>query len=350
LAVIGCGAVAERVHLPALARSPSAAPALLVDSAADRARHLGEQFAVAQTTADYREAIGQVDAAIVGIPHQLHAPVAIELLQAGIHVLVEKPMALTPSDCVLMNEAARQGNAVLAVGLLRRCSPALRWVKDAVESGMLGRVSSFDLREGSVYRWPVASPSMFRAEGGGVLADAGAHVLDLVTWWFGDWRSLLYKDDARGGVEANCLIEIEMKNGTRGRIELSRTRDLANSCVLRGDRGTIDVGTKTDSVVSATWKDGPTLAGRPTAAGQPPPASLVDLFAAQLEQFVRAILFGEQPVVAGTDAVRSIELLAACYATREPWVMPWDLALPGGAVSQPMDEEVAASPVHEVTR
>jgi predicted dehydrogenase len=191
---------------------------------------------------------------------------------------------------------------------------------------MLGRVDAFDLREGSVYGWPVASGSMFRPDGGGgVLADAGAHVLDLITWWFGDWRSLRYRDDADGGVEADCLVELEMQNGARGRIELSRTRTLRNSCVITGERGTIEVGTKTDALLTVRLADGVAVAGRPTVDGEPPPASLVDLFTPQLEAFVAAARGEGQPVVSGREAIPSIELLRACYAQREPWIHPWDI-------------------------
>src|SRR5262249_14099195 len=246
------------------------------------------------------------------------------LLDAHVPVLVEKPMALATADCDRMIEAAERTSAVLAIGLLRRCAPALQWVKQAIDGGAIGPVESFDVREGSVYAWPVASASIFRPEGGGVLADAGAHVLDLVLWWFGGWRQLSYKDDARGGVEADCLIELETERGILGRIELSRTRTMANACVIRGALGTIEVGTKTDAVVSVTFNGGGTLSGRPISEGQDPPAGLVDLFEPQLEQFIRAIRFRERPVVGGSEARRSIELLEACYRTRQPWTQPWD--------------------------
>lgn len=325
IAVIGGGAVAERVHLPALALSSSAQATMLVEQSPSRLRDMGTQFNIPRITGDYRDVIGHVDAAIVGLPHQLHAPVAIELMNAGIHVLVEKPMALTVADCARMNEAAVRTGCTLAVGLLRRCAPSLRWIKQAIDAGALGRVESFDIREGGVYGWPVASPSMFRREGGGVLADAGAHVLDLIVWWFGDWRTLRYRDDARGGVEADCLLELEMTNGVRGRVELSRTRGMPNACMIRGDRATIDVGTKTDSIVTLTWKDGSSMSSRASVNGAPPPTNLVDLFTPQLEQFVRAIRDGEAPAVSGVEAQRSIELLADCYGAREPWTHPWDV-------------------------
>ncbi len=326
-AIVGCGAVADWVHLPALARARAFVPELLVDRSNDRARELAGRYSVPDVSTDFRDAIGRVDAAIIAVPQHLHEPIASALLEAGVHVLVEKPMALSPDGCDRMIDAAARGRAVLAVGLLRRCAPALLWVKRALDAGLLGRVRQFELREGGVYSWPVASASAFRPEGGGgVLADAGAHVLDLVLWWFGDWRALTYCDDACGGVEADCLLELEMASGATGTIELSRTRDMPNACVIAGEWGTIEVGTKTDAVATLRWHDGVSLTGRPTAAHGDPPASLVDLFVPQLDQFARAIRSGEPPVVSGIEARRSVALLAACYAARRPWIQAWDVS------------------------
>src|SRR5262245_48140628 len=98
---------------------------------------MAARFALPAVSADYRDAIGRADAAIIGLPHHLHAPVAIDLMNAGVHVLVEKPMALNPTDCARMNEVAARTRSVLAVGLLRRYAPSLGWIKHAIDSGML---------------------------------------------------------------------------------------------------------------------------------------------------------------------------------------------------------------------
>ena len=182
LAAVGGGAVAEAVHLPALTLSGQAEAAILIDKSLPRAAALAAQFGVPAVAADYREVIGRADAAVVGLPHHLHAEVACDLLRHGLHVLVEKPMALRARDCDAMLEAAAGSGCVLTVGLLRRFSESLRFVKQALDGGLIGKVLSFDLREGGVYGWPVASDAMFRPEAGGVLADAGAHALDLVLW------------------------------------------------------------------------------------------------------------------------------------------------------------------------
>ena len=111
LAMIGSGAIVQRIHLPIAARSDQVEVTLLVDKDLARAREVADEFGIPAVADDYRDAIQKagtdVDAAIVAIPNFLHGPVSTELLQAGIHVLVEKPMALTGAGCDAMIQAAR---------------------------------------------------------------------------------------------------------------------------------------------------------------------------------------------------------------------------------------------------
>src|SRR4051812_30359651 len=217
VAVIGGGAVAERYHLPTLAERSNVNIAGLAELNEDRRSRLADQFRISHAVSDYRALIGSVDAAIVTLPHHLHAAVALDLLEHGIHVLVEKPMALRAKDCDAMIAAADSNGAVLAIGLMRRFVPALKFTKCALASGLLGDVHHFEFREGRIYDW--SAVSAFDRECGGVLADIGAHVLDLMLWWFGDCVSWTYLDDARGGVEADCLIEVTMQSGATGTVE-----------------------------------------------------------------------------------------------------------------------------------
>ena len=326
--VIGAGAAAEGIHLPALARTGGVATVAIVDPAADRVEYVKQKFGVPAGYRDYREAIPHIDAAILGIPHQYHAPIAIDLLDAGVHVLVEKPMALSTAECDAMIQASDRSGARLAVGLLRRFAPTLRYTKEVLESGMLGPIRSFDVREGMVFRWPVKSAAMFSPKSGGVLADIGSHVLDLLLWWFGDIASVDYWDDAAGGVEADALLNLEMAGGISGHVELSRSRDLRNSCVIRGEYGTLEVGTKTDSTVTLTPARGAaSLTGRATSPNQPPPGNLGDLFAWQMADFVRAIQTGSAPAVPGLEGRRSVAIIESCYRRRQPLVFPFEALL-----------------------
>ena len=237
-------------------------------------------------------------------------------------------MALSTAECDAMIQASERSGARLAVGLLRRFAPTLRYTKEVIESGMLGTIRSFDVREGLIFRWPVKSAAMFSPKCGGVMADTGCHVLDLLLWWFGDVASFEYWDDAAGGVEADAVMNLEMASGVTGRIEMSRTRDLRNSCIIRGDRGTLEVGTKTASTVTLTPAHGHvSLSGAATAPNQQPPGNLGDLFAWQMADFVRAIQTNTAPSVPGSEGRRSVAVLENCYRRRQPLVFPFESLL-----------------------
>ncbi len=327
IAIIGCGAVTERGHLPATVKLDRGRVTLLVDKNRSRAEELAGRFNVPHVADDYTQVFDQIDAAIVALPHHLHAPVSIEFLKRGVHVLVEKPMALSVVECDAMIEAAQQSGATLAVGIMRRFLPSYQFVKAIVDTGFLGRIESFDIREGFVYKWPVASDFFFRKEtaGGGVLVDTGAYTMDTVNYWFGNCKSLEYLDDSRGGVEANCEIHLKMENGVEGYVELSRTRDLRNTAIIRGETGTIEVSVRSSSI--SIHPDGLSgnvvgnvLEAQTTALkGE----SLVDLLEAEIEDWVEAITSKREPRVPGEEGRKSVALIEACYKNRKPLELPW---------------------------
>jgi predicted dehydrogenase len=328
VAVVGCGAMAETVHLPALGLLPNVRVAAVVDTDLARAGALAQRFGVPLATADYHDAIKAVDAAIIAVPHHVHAPITIDFLRGGVHVLVEKPMALNTRQCDAMIEAADAANRLLAVGLLRRFNESLRFTKDLLDAGALGTIKRIDIREGSIYRWNVMSAAMFRPDVGGVLADIGSHVVDLLLWWFGDCRVLEYRDDSMGGVEANCNIVLRLPIGIDATVELSRTRNLRCTAIFQGTQGTLEVGTKTDSSVRLAFRGQQvTLGGRPTSPGWQPPRTLMDLCTRELQDFVGAISGGRPPVVTGREGRKSVALVETCYARRQPLLYPWEAPL-----------------------
>ena len=327
-AVVGCGAVAASHYLPALAGSDLAAAALLVDADPPRARALARRWGVAGVAADYREVPGRAEAAVIALPNHLHAPVASELLAAGVHVLVEKPMALSTAECDAMIAAAAAGGAKLTVGLQFRFFDSTRLVGDLLASGLLGRLERFELRLGVVSRWPFATGFILRREtaGGGALLDYGVHVLDLLLHWLGEWAEVGYRDDAHGGLECDCELDLTMRSGLAGRVEISRSRDLANTCVFTFERARLEVGIWDPdppvTLTAAGTGTGVLLAGRarrPRAAG----LGFNDAFRRQLDDLAAAVREGREPAITGADGRRSIALIEACYAAREPLDLPW---------------------------
>jgi predicted dehydrogenase len=326
VAVIGCGAVARIHHLPALKLSDKVHTTVLVDKVLDQAKELALKFGVQDTCEDYTDIIGKVDAAIVTLPNFLHAPVATTLLKNGIHVLVEKPMALNTQECDQMIEAARLGGTVLAVGLDYRFFRSSQFVKNVIDSRLLGNIQSIDLRQGVILRWPFTSDYLLRKEtaGGGVLMDFGPHLLDFVLWWFGDYESVTYYDDAAGGVEAECELHLRLSCGASGIVELSRTRNLRNTCIIEGEHAVLEVGIwDFNPPMSLKFKtSGTVFEGRITHNGVTD-RNLRDVFRRQIDDFADAILSGRDPFVSGADGRRVMKLIEACYATRQELSLPW---------------------------
>jgi predicted dehydrogenase len=328
LGVIGCGAVASIHHLPAIALSDRAEAAVLVDADSGRAKALAGRFGVPETATDYREVLDRIEAAVIALPNHLHASVAVDLLRRGVHVLVEKPMALNGREADEMIAAAETSGAVLAVGLDFRFFDSSTFVRNLLRDGLLGRIRRFELRQGVIPRWPLSTDFLLRKEtaGGGVLADFGVHVLDLLLWWMGDWKEVEYWDDAQGGLESDCRLRLTLRSGVTGTVEISRTRNLRNTCVFEGERATLEVGIwDPDPEIRLSIADREvSLAGRAWREGGAGLA-FTDAFVRQLDDFAGAIREGREPFVPGREGRRSLDLIESCYARRQFLEMPWSV-------------------------
>ena len=326
VAVIGCGAVAAGHYLPALAASRRFAPALLVDRDLARARALADRWGVAAVAADADAVAGRAAAAVVALPNHLHAPVAIDLLGRGVHVLVEKPMATTVAECDAMLAAAQEGQAILGVGLQFRFFDSTLWVRDLLAAGLLGELERFELRLGVVSNWPFASDYFLRREtaGGGVLVDYGVHVLDLLLFWLGELTVERCWHDGMGGVESDCELELATAAGLSGAVKISRSRNLGNTCLFTGARASLEVGIWDPDPPVVLHRAGGerVLAGRVRRPGEPG-LDFNGAFLRSLDDFGAAIGAGRAPAVTGEDGRRAVALIEACYAAAEPLELPW---------------------------
>jgi predicted dehydrogenase len=339
--IIGCGAVTRLAHLPACGKTPAIKVTALVDPSVGRAEELAKEFGVPKALPDTAGLEGLIDAAIVAAPHALHSRISTDLLQRGIHVLVEKPMALSTKECDEMIQAAERSRAVLAVGLMRRFALWARYVKNTLTSGILGPIRSFEVREGFKYDWPVASDFFFKKEaaGGGVLIDTGAHTLDTILWWFHDVERFEYYDDAEGGVEADCEMRLVMQGGVQGFVELSRTRNLGSRIRIHGERGRVEVDG--NSVTLKLAEDCLGLSGKVVNTEDPSDLEGYHRWIkASLVNWAAAIRNGTPPAVPGREGRRAVALVEACYRERRPLTFPW----------LRQEESLTTEPLCEVSR
>jgi predicted dehydrogenase len=323
IAVVGAGGIAQHVYLPLLSRRNDIRVELLVETNLERGQALARTFAVPMIVPSIQEIPPGTQAALVLLPHALHAQASVELLRRRLHVLVEKPMALTAAECREMIDAARKAERLLAVGLMRRFSPLARWVKALVISGRLGAIRSFEASEGSIYGYKCATDSFFRRElaGGGVLMDTGAHVLDLCFWWLGYPERFEYHDDAYGGVEADCEINMCFAGGAVGHVQLSRTRNLPAVMRLLGEHGEVEFSLFGEPFSAAGAAAAFSHEG--IAPRRMPQPDMLSWFERQIDDWVSAIHSAGAPLVSGEEGMRSVAFLEACYRERQPLDLPW---------------------------
>lgn len=349
IAVVGCGAIVERSHAPALAHLAAAGRTrviALVDPDAARRQRLAARFPGARACADLAEiAPGEIDLALVASPARFHAAQTQHLLAQGVHVLCEKPLATTVAEAEAMVAAARTHGRVLAAGQFRRFFPALQLVRDYLAAETFGALRRIDVREGGPFDWPAATPSFFdrRQAGGGVWLDVGAHVLDTLAWWLGEPHELAYADDAADGLEANCRAQLRHANGATSHIFLSRDSATANRWRLEFERGEIvwRVGRANELELrlagSSTWQIVRTE--HETPAGRRPGDSYDDVFVTQLADVIDAVRHAREPRVSGAEALRALRAVERGYATRQllesPWFSPEEQASVRAARAQP---------------
>ncbi|MBV9143283.1 MAG: Gfo/Idh/MocA family oxidoreductase [Pseudonocardiales bacterium] len=325
LALVGCGAAALGCHVPAFPRIDGATLTVLVDpSPAQRAvvlETLGEygyRPSSVQGYTDLDEALDHFDAAVVAAPHSFHRPIGQRLLDAGKHVLLEKPIATTLADAEAMRELAqRPQSPLLAMAHPRRLFPAIRWVSELIDNGSLGQVYSIHWVEGHPYTHEPVSWSMFdqRLSGGGVLIDTASHVFDVLLWWLGtDLEVLHYADDSLGGVEAEAVARMQA-NDVVVELELSRLRVLGTSCTVVGDKATATIGTDFPAgICSLVSKDGTILYEGDVAAVVPAQDEWEQLFVEQLKNFAAACSGKAIAYADSTDGYRVMRLIHDCYA------------------------------------
>jgi predicted dehydrogenase len=319
--------------LEALAREGALEVRALVDPDRAAAASLGARFPGAAVHAELDALLGAgLDLAIVASPPRFHATQAAALLGAGVAVLCEKPLAPTLAEGETMVAAADAAGRVLAAGMIRRFLPATEAIRHVVQARTLGAVRRISVREGGVFRWPAASPSFFARENGGVLLDIGVHVLDLLVWWLGEPETLAYADDAMGGVEANCRLELTYADGCEVDVRLSRDWAQPNRWDVECEHGRLRWEMREPTKVALRLRDAShaldaqlrALAnGRdPLALGANAPGFEAS-FRTQIRDVLAAVRERRAPAVSGREALRSLRLIERCRATRTLMDMPW---------------------------
>ncbi|MBN1809804.1 MAG: Gfo/Idh/MocA family oxidoreductase [Planctomycetes bacterium] len=183
--VIGAGGAGRLLHLPALAETAGVEVVALADTREDRVNAVADQFGIPKRHTDYRELLKEdIDFVTVGLPNYLHSEAAVAALEAGKHVMTEKPLSNNLENARKMVKAAKKSGRHLFMGVQNRMSVKARLIREMVRKGRLGEVYHVDCSIMRRRGYPGIGSWFTNRElsGGGCLLDIGVHVLDMS--WF----------------------------------------------------------------------------------------------------------------------------------------------------------------------
>lgn len=304
-----------------------------------------EKYPDVPVFSDAREmfAFGLADAALVAVPHRLHAEIGIQAIQAGLHLLSEKPLDARLSRARQLVDAANASDRVFAIMFNQRTNPLFRRAREIVRSGELGHLKRSiwiitNWYRSQRYYDSGAWRATWAGEGGGVLLNQAPHNLDLWQWICGMPKSLVgFCDIAKYHdieVEDDATIYARYANGAVGTF-ITTTGEYpgTNRLEIAGELGKIVI----EEGTLKWWRLRESEKGIRFSADSNSPAINMDYeeirpseretaHAGILQNFTNAILFGESLISPGADGLNQLELTNAAYLSS--WLGNREIELP----------------------
>lgn len=245
IAIIGCGTIANNAHIPAYLKNKEVEIKYFCDIILSKAQKCVEKYGCGIAIEDYHEILkdDEVVAVSVCTPNNAHRFVSIDCLNAGKHVLCEKPAARTYKEALEMQEAARKNNCILNIGVVNRFNSAVQTIKRMIDGGELGKIHHVHVSFRAHRSIPGIGGAFTTKEisGGGVLIDWGVHYFDIVMYCCSDPKPITVS------AEEFCVLGKDIPNYIYTGMWAEDTRDV---------NGTYDVD---DSVTGLVRTEGPVI-------------------------------------------------------------------------------------------
>lgn len=325
-AIVGAGANVFTMHRPALGL-PSVELVGVADVNREVAERRAEELGCPAFT-DHRAMLERArpEVVVVMTPHPFHARIAIDALEAGAHVLCEKPMAVHVGEADAMIEAAERAGRLLAINLQFRHRPEVRAAKRLIEAGRLGELQRIDAlatwTRAGIYYTVAPWRGTWKGEGGGVLMNQAPHNLDLVAHLMGmparlvAWtRTRLHQIET----EDTAHAMLEWSNGALGSLHVSTAEaDKGDRVEVLGTAGrlVLEHGTLTAEGFEPDLREHIRASQEPFSAPRSAPMA-IDVpessgdHMAVYRDVHAAILTGTAPLADGAEGRMSLELANA---------------------------------------
>jgi UDP-N-acetyl-2-amino-2-deoxyglucuronate dehydrogenase len=339
--IIGCGKGAH-LHARALQNLPESVFTAVYSRNSVKTRDFAEQYGVTACSGlEEMAAVAGVEAVVICTPHPVHAETAIRAAQAGMHLLVEKPLAASLEDCDGIIATAKYCGVTLGTICQRRFYPSSIRVRQAIDAGkierpILGSVTMLGWRDQAYYQSDPWRGS-WKGEGGGVLVNQAPHQLDLLQWYmgpvaevFGYWSN---QNHPYIEVDDTAVAVIKFKNGGLGNVVVSNSENpaLYGKVHIHGENGA-SIGVQTDggamfiagmsSITEPPFNDLWTVKGEEEMLEKWKREDIeffkridpmVYFHERQIENFLRAIINGTEPLINGEEGRKTVEIFTAIY-------------------------------------
>jgi len=307
--LIGCGDIARKRVAPALRDSALCELVAVSRARSELADSFAREFGARRWSADWHDFLMdyEIDAIYVATPVHLHAEQTIAAAERGKHVLCEKPMALNVAECDRMIAACRANDVKLGVAYYRHFYPAVRRVKELVDSGELGVPVVAQI---NAFEWFDPSQSDPRAwlinrslSGGGPMFDFGCHRIEVLLDIFGDVREVkatLANTFFDREVEDTATAVFQFKRGTCATLTVTHAaREPQDTFDLFCSHGSIHIPVLNEGTMRVVTPDGERIETHPNAANIHQPL---------IDDFATAVLENRDPIVTG-EIARAVTLI-----------------------------------------
>jgi predicted dehydrogenase len=321
IGVVGAGAIAQTAHLPVLSKIRGAELVAICDNDRVKARALADRFGIPDAFTDIEDLLefDELDAVVIATPNHLHEPHVLSALAAKVHVLCERPLALTARGVERILAAASRAGRTVSVANNHRFRSDVQGLDRFLRGGELGKLIGFRTGAYQTRRAPEAWRHRRPEAGGGVLVDIGLPLLDLALW-LADYpepeRVSAHADRARGAnaVEDTMLVHLECAGGT------SIALDLSWAYVGEEERWWFEVLASRGSARLAPLRVIKELNGKPTnvspTGGAARDSAFIQSYRAELAHFV-ATLGEEAKYEPPTDQVILLRVVEAAYKSAD---------------------------------
>jgi len=318
-AVVGLGSLSIHQILPAFAKSEKSKVTALVSGHPDKANKLAIRYGVDPKhiynyeNYDSIKNDPEIDVIYIVLPNGMHAEYTIRALQAGKHVLCEKPMANSPADCQKMIDAAHAANRKLMVAYRCRYEPYNQEAIRIVHSQELGLTQTILTNAG----WPIDNPDQWRLKkdlaGGGSLMDIGIYALNAARYLSGEEptevNAMMYStpgDPRFKEVEENINFQLRFPSGVLANCSSSYGYYHQSHFRVLGATGLLELD-------PATWYSGLRLRVQHGTVFEERELPVVDHFAAEMDHLSGCIMDNKEPLTPGEEGLRDLKIITAIY-------------------------------------